>query len=127
MAPAVQAAQIRAASAEKIAAGSQAVAQARSQADIDRDAEYVRAETQRTQQEHEAAMEKLRLQRDLAMLDYANKRDISLADIKADLAKEAAKIDLQRDLAQIDAHTKQVTKPPVEPPGRAEPGKAYQE
>lgn len=127
VAPAVQAAQIRAASAEKIAAGSQAVAQARSQADIDRDAEYVRAETQRTQQEHEAAMEKLRLQRDLAMLDYANKRDMSLADIKADLAKEAAKIDLQRDLAQIDAHTKQVTKPPVEPPGRAEPGKAYQE
>ena len=41
--------------------------------------------------------------------------------------EQTAKIDLQRDLAQIDAHTKQVTKPPVEPPGRAEPGKAYQE
>jgi len=127
VAPAVQAAQIRAASAEKIAAGSQAVQVERTKADTDRDAIYVQAETQRTQQEHEARMEELRMRRELAMLDYAERQQTTLAQIKADLADSAAKIDLQRDLAALDAHTQQVTKPPVEPPGRAAPGKAYQE
>lgn len=126
-APAVQAAEIRAASAEKIAAGSQQVQAAKTQADTDRDTEYVRAETDRTEKEHQARMEELRLKRDLAMLAEAARQNTTLAQIKADLATDAAKIDLQRELGHLSAHTTQIMKPPVEPPGRAAPGKAYQE
>jgi len=126
-APAVQAAEIRAASAEKIAAGSQAVQAERTKADTDRDAVYVQAETDRTEKEHAARMEELRLKRDLAMLAEAARQNTTLAQIKADLATDAAKIDLQRELATMDAHAKQVANPPVEPAGRASPGQAFQE
>lgn len=126
-APAVQAAEIRAASAEKIAAGAQSVQQARAQADIDRDAVYVQAETQRTQQEHEARMEELRLRRDLAMLAEAARQNTTLAEIKKELAIEGSKINLQRELAHLDSETQQVLKPSVEPAGRAPNGQAYQQ
>ena len=39
----------------------------------------------RTQAEHQARMAELNIRRELAMLDYANKREITLEQIKADL------------------------------------------
>jgi hypothetical protein len=134
-APAVTAARVRAQSAEKIASGSQQVDQARAKADIDRDTAFVQAETARTDNEHQARMAELAVKERLAMLDYANKRDLTLAEVKAQLAESAAKINLQRELAlndnAIDYHKHEnpspdVLTPPVEPAGRAPNGQAFE-
>lgn len=98
----------------------------RAKLDTDRDRAYVEAETERTRHEHEARMEELRLKRELALLEYANTTRQTLAKIKADLARDAAKIDLQRELGHLSARASQVTKPPVEPAGRAPRGQAFQ-
>jgi len=106
-APAVQAAQVRAASAEKIAAAE------------------LQADTQ-------ARQESLAMERELAMLKYANDRGLTLEQVKAQLAEAAMKINLQRELSQdariVDLHkhhTSQAMKPPVEPAGRAPAGEAF--
>lgn len=102
-----------------------AVAIERVRADTDRDTVYVQAEQQRTMTEHEVRMRELEMKYALAQLEYANKHQMQLADVKAELAKEAAKINLQRELAHLDSETKQVLKPPVEPAGRAPNGEAF--
>jgi predicted nucleic acid-binding Zn-ribbon protein len=106
-APAVQAAQVRAASAEKIAAAE------------------LQADTQ-------ARQESLAMERELAMLKYANDRGLTLEQVKAQLAEAAMKINLQRELSQdariVDLHkhhTSQAMTPPVEPEGRAPAGEAF--
>lgn len=105
----------------------------RIEVDTDRDTALVNAQSEQNQNEHAARMEELRLKRELAMLDYANKRNLTLDEIKADLAKEASRQNLQRELAgathAIDLHkhaTPQVATPPIEPPGRAPAGEAFQ-
>ena len=88
-------------------------------------------------------MAELELRRELAMLDYANKHEITIENIKAKLASEGAKMDLQRELAQfgqVSAKDMQVTQgkldkqqavveqaitPAVEPPGRAPAGQGF--
>lgn len=101
------------------------VALERVRADTDRDTVYVQAEQARTEAEHVAKMRELEMKYALAQLEYANKHQITLDQVKADLAKEAAKINLQRELAHLDAKTEQVLKPPVEPNGRAPNGEAF--
>lgn len=95
--------------------------------DTDRDTVYVQAEQQRSAAEHEARMAELTLKRELAMLQYANDRQISLEDIKAKLASDAMKLRTQKELASMNAHGPQVATPPTEPQGRADNGQAYQE
>lgn len=95
------------------------------QARKDRDTEYVQAETARTQAEHEARMEELRLKLQLAQLDYAAKHQTTLEDVKAKLAMKAADINLTRELVQHKARADQLPKPPVEPPGRAPAGQSF--
>jgi hypothetical protein len=106
----------------------------RIQAEMDRDLTYVTAETERTQSEHQARMAELQVKRELEMLKYANQNKVTLDNIKADLAKEAMRLRTQKELAgaaqQIDLHkhhTPQVATPAVEPPGRAQPGQAFQQ
>lgn len=106
-APAVEAAGIRAESAERIA---QAELQAEAQ---DRN-------------------ERLALERELAMLKYANDRGLTLEQVKAQLAQTAMKINLQRELSEdarmVDLHkhhNPQVMTPPTEPAGRAPAGEAF--
>ena len=105
----------------------------RIQKDTDRDTVYVQAEAARTQQEFAARMEELRIKREIALLDYANKRDMTLDTVKADLAKESMRLQTQKELAgvaaTVDLHknaVKQVATPGVEPRGKAKPGKAFQ-
>jgi len=148
-APAVQVAQIRTASAEKIAAQDAAIEQQKIQKDTDRDNVYVQSETARDQSEHEYRMNELAVKRELAMLDYANREKVSLETIKAELAQTSMKLNVQAKLsgdalaidaekhaatieADLHKHTKelasnQVTTPPTEPVGRAEPGQAYEQ
>ena len=59
------------------------------------------------------------------MLDYANKRDITLDKAKVDLSKAVMDNNLTRELAQIKAPADQLPKPPVEPPGTAANGMSF--
>ena len=70
---------------------------------------------------------RLELERELALLKYANERQISLDDAKVALARDTMKLQLQRELAGADGEGPQVATPPTEPAGRAAPGRAYQE
>lgn len=94
-------------------------------ADTDRDLVYVQSEEQKNQTAHDAKMAEIQMKWQLAQLEYANKNQMTLEQVKAQLATDAAKINLQRELAHLDAHTKQVLKPPVEPAGRAPNGQAF--
>lgn len=134
VAPQVQAAQVRAQTQEKVAALENQTEQLRIKRDTDRDTVYVQAETERTANERELRMEELHQRERLAMLDYANKNQISLQDIKAQLAEKAMTLNTQRELAGLATaadihkhHTPQVATPAAEPPGRAEPGKAFEQ
>ena len=62
----------------------------------------------------------------LAMLDYANQRQLTLDQVKADLAKEVMGIRAQFALAGMDGKGPQIAEPPTEPEGRAPEGQAYQ-
>lgn len=91
-------------------------------------------------------LETLKLKKELAMLEYANREKTTLDTVKAGLADTAMKIEAQerigaRDLA-IDLKktreqqpprgqprrqpARQMTKPPTEPAGRAPAGRAFQ-
>lgn len=97
----------------------------RAQLDTDRDTAYVQAQTAKVEADHTARMAELELKRELAMLDYANRRDITLEQVRADLAKKAADINLTRELAHVKARADLLPTPPVEPPGRAPAGESF--
>jgi hypothetical protein len=122
LAPAVQAAQIREQGATD-----------RARIDMDRDTEYQRVMNQRAESDAKSTNEDRQLRRELAMLDYANKRGITLDQIKADLAKTSMKLNVQRELSTdalaVGLHKHQTTPqaitPAVEPAGRAPDGQAF--
>jgi hypothetical protein len=130
----VQAAQIAAEArieAEKIQARTDL---ARIQRDQDRDTIYVQAENERTQVTSATKQAELELRRELAMLEFANKHQLTIEQIKAKLAIDGAKMDLQRELSVMGRITPEdvasgtpgeVITPPVEPPGKAPDGKAF--
>jgi len=138
IAPAVQAAQIRAevalqieqmkqeAAAQKAATDNE-TALAKAAMDRDRDTVHIQSQTQRTAVLQEHAMAKLQLDRDLALLKYATQQQVSLEKAKTDLAKTAMKIESVRELAAMEAGSKHLPTPPIEPPGRAEDGKSWQQ
>ena len=130
MIPAVEVAKIRAATEEKRMALDQDIATAGNRlnvhkvdVDTDRDAAYVQAMAQRDQTNAEQRMQELQIKRELAMLDYANKRDMTLDKVKSDLARESMRLSTQKEMAGLA----QVTTPLVEPPGRAVEGHAYEQ
>lgn len=144
-APAVQAAQIRAqadmqktqlvlAQKDKEAQLDANVSMQKVKLDVDRDTVYVNAQSQRDQTQAQLNMEELRLKRELAMMDYANKHQLSLEQVKAKLAETAMKINAQKELSManlsVDVHkhhnpSPQVLTPPTEPAGRAPDGQAF--
>jgi hypothetical protein len=74
----------------------------------------------------------LQMQHEQALMDYANRMKISLDQAKAQLAKTAMQLQTERDLnAANNAHemrkhrTPQAPKPPVQVPGRAARGHAF--
>lgn len=121
----VQVAQVRAQSAEKVAQGAQQASVAKIKADTDRDTVFVQAEMARSQSADSARMQELALKRDLALLDYANKREITLEQVKSDLAQTAMKLNAQIALSEKDRPGETVT-PPNEPAGRADRGDSYE-
>lgn len=127
MAPQVQAAQIRAQSAHDVATINAQVDLKKDASDTDRDTVYVQAEAERTRNEHEARMEELQLKRDLALLQYSSDQKVSLTQAKVELATNAMKIKSVERLAANNAPADKMPKPPIEPAGRAQPGKSYQQ
>jgi hypothetical protein len=100
----------------------------RAKLDTDRDTAYVNAETERTRAEGQAKLQELLVKKELAILDYSNKRGISVEQAKAAIAQTAMKLRVQKELAMLSQTNRapEVTKPPTEPPGRAPAGQAYQ-
>ena len=101
--------------------------------DQDRDALFQQSVAQRSQLDYEYKMKlleqeniKLQLQKDLAILEYSTKQQISLDETKAKLASDAMKLNVQKELASLTDTPKQVLTPPVEPQGRAPDGMAFQ-
>lgn len=118
----------------KIAQSRDTLASHKVDVDTDRDRVYNESMAARDAANHQATMTELQLRRELSMLDYANKHQISLEKVKADLAQTAMKLKTQTDLS-IGAHAVDVHKhrnpppvitPPTEPAGRAKPGEAFQ-
>jgi hypothetical protein len=148
-APAVQVAQIRVASDEKIAAMENQTAIQEDKNKTDRDTAYVQAETARDQANHEYDLQKLAVTRELALLQYANDKQVSLESVKAELAQTSMKLQVQSQLSdkalaidsakhaatiKADLHkhatklsSDQVMAAPTEPQGRASPGAAFEE
>ena len=142
--PAVQAAQIRAASAEKIAQSHDNLAAQRNATDKDRDTIYAQAEQQRAQDNARSRIEELQLKVRLAELELAQQERISLQEAKVKLADTTMKLTVQKELSAAalgaDLHKHQnpvpspeaalekpVVTPPTEPAGRAEDGQSFAE
>lgn len=133
--PQIQAAQIRAQSAEKIAQGSHEVAVEKARIDTDRDALYAQAEAKRAEDNAQARLAELQIKREIAnldyqtkLMDYATRKDISLEKAKTDLAQTAMELSVQRELAGVKTKdAPQVASTDMEPAGRAEDGQAFQQ
>ena len=61
----------------------------------------------------------------IKMMEFAEKRNISLDNIKKDLAKESMKLKTQVQLTDVNGKAPQVATPAMEPPGRAANGEAF--
>jgi len=114
--PKLQVEQLRAASAkEEIQAKEQA-------AEADRQAKAVENKLDREQ-----AMQLALIQRDIKMMDFSTKQNISLENVKAKMSTETMKLKTQVALTSSNGTAPQVTTPAVEPVGRAKDGKAFVE
>lgn len=135
VAPQVQAAQIRAQTDLQKEQIRQEANVQKMQVDMDRDRVFAEGVTQRNQMAYEKniadtqlRIQEMQLKRELAMLDYANRTQQTLDQIKADLASDVMKLNLQKELAYSNAarEAEQVITPPSEPAGRAPDGQAFQ-
>ena len=123
---ALQEAQLRNQSAEKIAAEREKTAQVRIITDTDRDTAYVEAERERTQATTMGKQAELELRERIALAEFANRHQINLEDAKVQLTRDALKLRTQIRLASANGSAPQVATPAFEPPGRAPQGQAFQ-
>lgn len=96
----------------------------------------------KTKLDHDAELRKLEMQRQIALLGYANQNKIKITEVQAELAKASAELSTQERLAEADRaherdvavaghamdlhkHRNPVPKPPTNPPGRARNGKSF--
>lgn len=124
--PRIEAAEIAAETRKYVADRTAEVAEKRIATDMDRDTVYAETEKERERIAAEAADRKAQRDYELALLKYANDRQISLTAAKKDLAKVTMQLNTQRELAQMNAHGPQVATPATEPPARAKKGQAFQ-
>lgn len=125
--PAIQVAEIRAKTDMEKAALAADTALKKMQMDTDRDTAYVAAEEQRTVATIQARQSELEMKLHLAQLDYANRHQITIEQLKVKLADTAMKLRTQKELAAMPPDgAPQVATPPTEPKGRAPDGQAYQ-
>jgi hypothetical protein len=108
--------------------------QIRIKTDTDRDTAFVEANVMRDRTNAQMQMQELAIKRELAMLDYANKREMTLEQVKAKLAETSLKLQTQKELSAasmgVDLHkhrnpSPQVISPPTEPAGKAPAGQAF--
>jgi len=139
--PVVQVATIRAdtdkaklAALQQDGQANRALALQKIKVDTDRDTIYVQAEQDRTRIMGDARMREIEVKRELAMLEYANRHQISLENVKAMLARTAMTLAAQKQLAGMERavvkpryNNPQVARPAVEPPGRAPNGRAFEQ
>lgn len=113
-----------------------AVAQLRSEVDIMRlkmEAEAKNAELQvqvsEAEQDREVNLVIEAMRTEIEQMKLEGNKDINLDSLETKLADSAMKLRTQLKLANMSNAMKavEVATPPTEPPGRAEPGKAYQE
>lgn len=121
---------------QQSAASEERLAQAASILDgqkVETEKARVEAENNRTVVTHIEHLRELEARERLAMLDYANRHQISLTQAKAELAKTAMTIDAQKELNAVntaaDLHKHHnpppIMKPPAQAPGRAADGHAF--
>lgn len=131
---AIQLQQVKDQTAVAIAQGHDQVIIAKTKEDTDRDRVYVEAEAERTQNEYDIRIEELRLRERLAMLDYSNRHQITLDQVKAKLADTSMRLSVQKELSAaslgVEVHKHhtapaEATTPPTEPAGRAESGQSF--
>lgn len=143
VAPAVQVAQIAAETAMKQLAAKQTTDQQSVQSE-ERIAQaahvletgQLQTEQQRTHVDATVRLHELETQRQIALMNYANQRGISLNQAKVDLAQTAMRLQTERELnaqnneATDRKHRREIAsraamKPPVQAPGRARNGQAF--
>lgn len=107
--PQVEAAKVRADSDQKIAQLDAQIEAQKAKMNLDRDMAAIQAK------------------RDLLMLEYSMRHQITLDEVKVQLAINADKLRTQKELAGMDGRGPQIVAPPTEPPGRAPNGAAYQQ
>lgn len=123
--PRLAAAQLNSETQLQIAQMRAEVEQMRIKKDTDRDAIFSQGVTERNQMTYQTSIEELRLKRELALLEYANREKTNLDNIKAKLADSAMKQATTKELASMSATSDELPKPPVEPPGRAQTGRSF--
>jgi hypothetical protein len=151
-APAVTVAKIGADTAMKQLAAKQTVEQQSQQSEeriaaaantlegqhVQNEAGRIQAEQHRTLADATVKLHELQTRRELAMLDYANKHQISLDRVKADLAKTAMTLQTQRALNAEDNAAdlqrnnrpdkpRRGEQPPGQVPGKAGNGRAFEQ
>lgn len=122
-APAVQAAQIREQGATQRHQMDVQLKKDLAAQDTDRDTAFVEAQNVRTRLENEERQKDREFDWQMAILKYANDRQISLDQAKTDLAKVTMQLNTQKELSGVRGP--QVATPLTEPPGRAPTGEAY--
>lgn len=91
--------------------------------DMDRDKLYADGVARRDYITVEQSLEELKLKERLAILDYANKNEMNLNQVKAQLAETAMKLNVQKELSLQKAG--EAIKPVAEPPGKAPDGESF--
>jgi hypothetical protein len=95
---------------------------------VQNDAARVAADQQRTHVQATLKLHEIQASRDLAIMQYANDHRISIDAAKVELAKTSMQLQTERDLNSANnQHQREIAraKPPVQVPGRAAPGHAF--
>lgn len=133
-APQIEVARINAAAKDKQLAADQVADAKAAEIEIALGAKKIGVEEHRIINETTLGLHDLDIRRELAMLDYANRHQISLDTVKSQLAQTAMKLQVQKELSERDrgheremAHTNAALEPPTEPAGRAANGRAFEQ
>lgn len=120
---------------ERIAQLQQETAQLRVKLDTDRDTVYVQSEMARAQADFQAAMETLRLKKELAIMDFGAKHNMNKEQVQAKLADTTIRLQAQKQLAAMDMEQRRLEHttptatdllpPPAQAPGKAKAGQEF--
>jgi len=133
--PRIEATKIKAESDQKIAAMRNQTEQIRIKSDTDRDNVYNQTMAQREANTAGYNNAKLEIERAIKELELATEQGISLQEAKVQLAKTTMELNVTKELAQLKTSpnaaktptVKPPATPPIEPPGRAEDGRSYEQ